>query len=66
MSNHDDSIAEDFELSVPCPVCGGTLVSIRNKDGTPFVGVTGYLIFCKQCDFEEDEERWQMRLDTNV
>lgn len=64
MSVKDESDAEDFELQMPCPDCNGVLVSIRNKDGTPFMGVTGYLIFCKSCDFEEDATRWQKRLDT--
>jgi C4-type Zn-finger protein len=63
MSFREESGAEDFDLTTPCPVCSGTLVSIRNKDGTPFMGVTGYLIFCKKCDFEEDAKKWQERLD---
>lgn len=63
MSYRDGSGAEDFELDIPCPSCGGTLVSIRNKDGTPFMGVTGYLVFCNKCDFEESAKKWQERFD---
>ena len=45
MSNQSGAI--DFELDIPCPLCNGTLVSIRNKDGSLFLGVTEYLVFCK-------------------
>ena len=63
MTFRDESGAEDFELQVPCPLCKGVLVSIRNKDGTPFMGVSDYLVFCKKCEFEEDAKQWQERLD---
>jgi len=61
MSDKDTAI--DFELDTPCPNCGDTLVSVRNKDGTLFLGVAKYLVFCKKCDFEEDANKWQKRLD---
>ncbi len=60
---NDEDSAIDFELDKPCPLCGGILVSIRNKDGTPFLGVSKYLIFCKKCDFEESADKWQERFD---
>lgn len=59
----DKSNAIDFEIDTPCPSCNRTLVSIRNKDGTLFLGETEYLVFCKTCDFEEDADKWKERLD---
>ncbi len=60
---NNESGAVDFEIDIPCPLCNGKLVSIRNKDGTPFLGVTDYLVFCKVCEFEEDAKQWKERID---
>lgn len=58
----DDAV--EFELETPCPSCGGTLARMSKTDDTLFMGITAYIVFCKKCDFEENAEKWQKRLES--
>ena len=60
MSN--DAIEEDIES--PCPKCDGQLAKMSKKDGSLFMNITPYIIFCKKCDFEENAKLWTERLES--
>ena len=58
----DDTIEQEIES--PCPRCSGQLAKMSKYDGTLFMGITAYIVFCKKCDFEENADKWQERLES--